>query len=68
MRAFDRPVRIVWSRDDRVFTPATGERLAAVFPRAELEWIEGSYAFAPIDRPDAVAQAILRTLPVTVSG
>ena len=58
LRDFDRPVLVAWSADDRVFPPAHGERLAALFPNARLEWVEDSYAFSPEDNPERVAELV----------
>ncbi len=56
---FDRPVRLVWGTADRSFTLASARRLAAAFPRAELVEVAGVSTFVSIDRPGAVADAVL---------
>ncbi len=58
LRSYDRPVLIAWSRDDRFFPPAHGERLAADIPGAQLEWIEDSYTFSMEDQPERLADLI----------
>ena len=58
LRQFDRPTLVAWSADDRVFPPEHGERLAALFPNARLEWVEDSYAFSPEDNPERVAELV----------
>lgn len=49
---------IAWSRQDRLFPPSDGERLAATVPGAQLVWIDDALTFSPLDRPDAVAGAV----------
>jgi pimeloyl-ACP methyl ester carboxylesterase len=58
LHRFDRPTLIAWSADDRVFPPAHGERLAALFPNARLEWVEDSYSFSPEDNPERLAELV----------
>ena len=58
LRSFDRPVRIAWSADDRLLPRSDAERLAATFPDARLEWIEGAQTFSPEDRPERVSQLV----------
>ncbi len=56
---FDRPARLVWGTRDRSFTLESARRLAAALPRAELVEVPDASTFVPVDRPDAVADAIL---------
>lgn len=58
LRQFEGRVLIVWSRDDRFFAPALGERLASAFRRAELMWVDRAGLLLPLDVPDALASAI----------
>ena len=58
LRGFDRPALLAWGRDDRFFKPTYAERLAAAIPTSRLEWIDGSAAFVPIDRPQRLADLI----------
>lgn len=55
---FDRPVLVLWAREDRLFPPAHAPRLAALFADARVVWIEDSYAFVSEDQPAATAEAI----------
>ena len=55
LAAFDKPVLIAWSADDRFFPPAHAERLAKLIPDARLEWIEGARTFSPEDAPERLA-------------
>jgi len=59
LRDFDRPTRIVWGTRDRHFRLGLAQRLVDVLPRAELIEVPDATTFVPIDRPDAVADAIL---------
>jgi pimeloyl-ACP methyl ester carboxylesterase len=56
--AFDRPVLLAWSAEDRFFKIAFAERLAAVFPDARVEPIPDAYTFLPEDQPDVLARLI----------
>jgi pimeloyl-ACP methyl ester carboxylesterase len=56
--AFQRAVLIVWGTDDRFFPVSLGQRLAAAFPRAQLQLVDNARLFVSLDAPDAVATAI----------
>ncbi len=58
LRAFDRPAVVAWADGDRFFPRRLAERLAADIPGAQLVKIEDSYAFTPIDQPDATTALI----------
>jgi pimeloyl-ACP methyl ester carboxylesterase len=58
LTAFDRPVLIAWSENDRFFPSEHGERLAKLIPDARLVWIEGARTFSPEDRPERLAELI----------
>jgi pimeloyl-ACP methyl ester carboxylesterase len=64
LTAFDRPVLIAWSTEDRFFPPAHAERLAKLLPNGRLEWIEGARTFSPEDRPERLAELIRSFVPV----
>ena len=63
LTAFDKPVLIAWSTEDRFFPPAHAERLAKVLLDARLEWIEGARTFSPEDRPDRLTELIRSFVP-----
>ena len=56
--SFDRPVLVVWAREDRVMPPEHGRRLAELLPRAELVEIDDSYTLVPLDQPSRLAEVI----------
>jgi pimeloyl-ACP methyl ester carboxylesterase len=56
---FERPVRVVWGSRDRAFKIDLGRRLAAAFPQSQLDEVSDATTFVPIDRPEAVARAVL---------
>jgi pimeloyl-ACP methyl ester carboxylesterase len=58
LTAFDKPVLIAWSTEDRFFPPAHAERLAKVLPNARLEWIKDARTYSPEDRPERLAELI----------
>ncbi len=55
------PSAVVWGRRDRVFPPRDAERLADLL-RCPVTWLEDAVTFVPRDRPDAVADAVVRVL------
>ncbi|MBE1493034.1 pimeloyl-ACP methyl ester carboxylesterase [Amycolatopsis lexingtonensis] len=56
--AFDRPVLVVWAREDRVMPPEHGERLTALLPKGKLALVEDSYTLLPLDRPEEFARLV----------
>jgi pimeloyl-ACP methyl ester carboxylesterase len=58
LSAFPGEVVFGWGADDRCFPVTLGRRLAAQFRDARFVEIPDSYAFVPIDRPDALAPLI----------
>ncbi|MEV0144360.1 MULTISPECIES: alpha/beta hydrolase [unclassified Nonomuraea] len=58
MRAFDRPVLVVWAAEDRLMPREHGRRLAALFPDARLVEIGDSYTLIPEDRPEALVESL----------
>jgi pimeloyl-ACP methyl ester carboxylesterase len=55
LKTFDRPVLVVWAREDRVMPPEHGRRLAATFPDARLVEVADSYTLIPEDQPSVLA-------------
>jgi pimeloyl-ACP methyl ester carboxylesterase len=58
LTAFDKPVLLVWSREDKFFKIENAHRLAAVFPDARVEELTDAYAFVSWDQPDRVAELV----------
>ena len=58
------PVLVLWTPEDRSFPLSLGERLTAALPRARLETVSDSRVFVSEDRPEALADAIERFVPV----
>jgi pimeloyl-ACP methyl ester carboxylesterase len=58
LRAFDRPVLLLWGAADRFFKLPLARRLAEAFPHARLVEIEGGRTFIPLDEPDRLASEI----------
>jgi pimeloyl-ACP methyl ester carboxylesterase len=59
---FERPVLIAWPRKNPHFPFAHAERLAAIFPRAQLVEVHDSRAYVPEDQPATLARLIERFL------
>ena len=68
LATWPKPAVIAWSRRDRIFPPADGERLAATLPGAELVWIEDALTFSMLDQPAAVATAVRTALQRVSTG
>ena len=62
LRSLLPPVAVIWGRRDHQLKPPLAERLAGDIPTAELSWVEDASHFVPADRPDAVADGVLRLL------
>jgi pimeloyl-ACP methyl ester carboxylesterase len=56
--AFDRPVLVVWAREDRVMPPEHGERLVALLPKGKLVEVDDSYTLVPLDQPAEFARLV----------
>jgi pimeloyl-ACP methyl ester carboxylesterase len=56
--SFDRPVLVVWAREDRVMPLETGRHLAGLFPQARLVEVDDSYTLIPSDQPERLASEI----------
>ncbi|WP_164700137.1 alpha/beta fold hydrolase [Modestobacter sp. KNN46-3] len=54
------PAEVVWGRQDHQMKPEHGQRLADDLPGARLTWVDDASHFVPADRPDVVAEAVLR--------
>lgn len=54
------PAEVVWGRRDHQMKPGYGQRLADDIPGARLTWVDDASHFVPGDRPDVVAEAVLR--------
>ncbi|HEY3894079.1 MAG TPA: alpha/beta hydrolase [Pseudonocardiaceae bacterium] len=61
LRAFERPVRIVFGCDDPYLNTRVARRFARLFPASELELIEGARHYVQVDEPEVVAAAILNS-------
>jgi uncharacterized protein (TIGR00369 family) len=56
------PTLILWGANDKFLDPSWAERLKSKLPDATVEIIDPGGHFLPIDRPEAVADAITRFL------
>jgi pimeloyl-ACP methyl ester carboxylesterase len=65
---FAGPARLVWGDQDRFFTPAHAERLAAEFTDARLVWARGARTFVPLDAPAELAAHITELLHHTLGA
>ncbi|MGI5394184.1 alpha/beta fold hydrolase [Streptomyces sp. CA-251251] len=58
LRAFDRPVLVVWAKEDRLMPREHGPRLAALYPRGRLVEIADSSTLVPEDQPERLAEVL----------
>ncbi|TNC22493.1 alpha/beta fold hydrolase [Amycolatopsis alkalitolerans] len=63
LKAFDRPVLVVWAKEDKLMPREHGPRLAALFPDAKLVEVEDSYTLVPEDRPDVLIKELREFVP-----
>ena len=61
LRAFERPVRIVFGSDDPYLNTHVARRFARLFPAAELKLIDGARHYVQVDEPEVVAATILNS-------
>jgi len=55
---FDKPTLLAWATEEKTFPYEHAHRLAAIIPDSRVVDIPDALAFAPIDNPEAVANAI----------
>lgn len=60
--SFNKPVLVVWGKDDPLFLLSHGKRLAASFPNAKFETIDDSYCLVQLDNPTALVDSLHRFL------
>jgi pimeloyl-ACP methyl ester carboxylesterase len=54
-KPFPVPLMLVYSRQDRMVSPAVGAKLSALIQGARMEWLSHSSHFAQVDSPRAVS-------------
>lgn len=62
LRAFSRPVLVLWASEDRVFPRRLAEQLTGTFRDARMLLVEDSYGFVPEDQPERLADELARFL------
>lgn len=65
---FDRPVLVLWAEADKVMPPEHGRRLAELIPDARHVEVGDTRTLIPLDRPDAVADAIESFVAALAAG
>jgi pimeloyl-ACP methyl ester carboxylesterase len=58
LSSFDKPVLLLWAREDKFFKIEHAHRLAKIFPHARVEELTDAYTFVSWDQPDRVAEQI----------
>lgn len=62
---FAKPVHLIWGDADKYFKISFAERLAAVFPNAQVTRVVGGRTFIPMEQPDQVAAVIAAPVDYT---
>jgi pimeloyl-ACP methyl ester carboxylesterase len=68
MRAFSRPVRIVFGDADRWMNKGVARKFNDLFPTSELFLLPGARHYVQVDRPEEVARLILSTPRPSAGG
>ncbi|CRZ14028.1 alpha/beta fold hydrolase [Mycolicibacterium neworleansense] len=58
MSSFDRPVLVIWARDDQMMPLEHADRLVDLYPRASKQIVEDSWTLIPEDQPHVIAEAL----------
>ncbi|EME15387.1 alpha/beta fold hydrolase [Rhodococcus triatomae] len=58
MRSFDRPVLVVWAREDRMMPLAHADRLVELYPNASKVVVDDSWTLIPEDRPEVMVEVL----------
>ncbi len=61
MKAFSRPVRIIFGASDPYLNAGVARRFHELFPTSELFLLPGAYHYVQIDEPEQVARLLLST-------
>jgi pimeloyl-ACP methyl ester carboxylesterase len=61
--AFTKPALLIWAPENRVFSTANCDRLAAALPDSRVEHVDDAYAFVPLDQPERTAELIDAFVP-----
>ena len=61
--AFTKPALLIWAPENRVFSTANCDRLAAALPDSRVEHVDDAYAFVPLDQPGRTAELIDAFVP-----
>lgn len=64
---FERPVLVVWAKQDKVMPPEHGRRLVEALPNARLEEVDDSYTLIALDQPQTLARLIADFAGTSVS-
>jgi pimeloyl-ACP methyl ester carboxylesterase len=68
MRAFTRPVLVVWAREDLMMPLEHADRLVELYPDATKVIVDDSWTLIPEDQPEAMADALRAFVPLTRSA
>jgi pimeloyl-ACP methyl ester carboxylesterase len=56
---FEKPVSIVWAREDKIFPMRLGKRLHALLSNSTLHLVDDSYTWMPEDQPELLARSVI---------
>jgi pimeloyl-ACP methyl ester carboxylesterase len=65
LKSFDRPVLVIWAKEDKLMPREHGPRLARLFPDARLVEVDDSYTLVPEDQPELLVRQLREFVPVS---
>ena len=68
MRAFERPVRIIFGDADRYLNKSVAQRFHELFPNSDLSLLPGARHYVQVDEPERVAELIVSMTAQSATG
>ncbi|MCQ4079966.1 alpha/beta hydrolase [Streptomyces sp. RB6PN25] len=65
---FERPVLVVWAKQDKLMPRHHGRRLAQLFDDVRLVEVDDSYTLIPEDRPELLTRLLREFVPTSARG
>ncbi|MEZ0339278.1 alpha/beta fold hydrolase [Mycobacterium sp. pV006] len=68
LRSVQVPVLVAWATEDKLMPTEHGPKLAELFPRGRLVWIDDSYTLVPEDQPQRLVAELRRFIASEVDA
>ena len=65
LQGYDRPVLLLWTRNNRFFPWSHAQRWTQILADASIVEIDDAYTFVPVDQPEAVAREMAKFITST---